>query len=105
MRLFQDLIRFHANDDDRSEYATRQGNPDAEGFYVQPSYRVFGEVRGFYRYDYLDDAVNAQTRHTAGVNWRPTANVSLKLEGSSNTFAHTGRESFDELAASVALFF
>jgi len=87
------------------EYATRQGNPNAEGFYVQPSARIFGEVRSFYRYDYLDDGTNPWTRHTLGLNWRPTANVSLKIEGSSNTFANPGRESFDELATSVALFF
>jgi hypothetical protein len=87
------------------EYAHRAANPDVEGFYLQPSVRLFAEVRGFYRYDYLDDGANPETRHTVGVNWRPEPNVSLKLEGSTSDFARPGRESFEEVATSVALFF
>lgn len=88
-----------------AEYANRRADLSAEGFYVQPSARVYGQVRAFYRYDYLDDGTNPQTRHTLGVNWRPTANVSLKIEGNTNDYAKPGQESYDELATSVALFF
>jgi hypothetical protein len=87
------------------EYASAECNPSMEGFYVQPSARLFGEVRGFYRYDYLDDGVNPETRHTAGLNWRPTANVSIKVEVISADFGNPGDDSFEELATSVALFF
>lgn len=55
------------------------------GFYVQPAYRLSPEWHVFYRYDYLDLNSGAWTpldgeRHTAGVNFRPEPNISLKLE-------------------------
>lgn len=87
------------------EYASAECNPDLEGFYVQPSARIVGEVRAFYRYDYLDDGTNPETRHTAGLNWRPTANATLKLEVITADFANPGAEAYDEVATSVALFF
>lgn len=88
-----------------AEYANRQSDQPAEGFYVQPSALLFGEVRGFYRYDYLDDGSNPQTRHTLGLNYRPMPNLSLKMEGNTNDFAHPGERSYNQFAASAALFF
>jgi hypothetical protein len=88
-----------------AEYATATGNPTLEGFYIQPAARVCDGVRLFYRYDYLDDGMNPQKRHTLGLNWRPMANVSLKLEGQTHAFVHPGGDGYDRVAASVALFF
>jgi hypothetical protein len=77
-----------------------------EGFYVQPSARVYREVRLFYRYGYVDAAGIKHTRHTAGVNFRPMHNVSLKIEANDNEVDHGGTtEDWQGMATSVAIFF
>ncbi|RMF77825.1 MAG: hypothetical protein D6739_12400, partial [Nitrospirae bacterium] len=88
-----------------AEYAKRTSDVSAEGLYVQPSVRVWGEVRCFYRYGYLDPSDGPKhERHTLGVNYRPRPNISLKVEGNTNDFSDD-TASFEELAASVAIFF
>jgi len=77
-----------------------------EGLYVQPSARVYREVRVFYRYGYADAGGTKRSRHTAGVNVRPMSNVSLKLEINHNEVDDGGTtEDWQGLATSVAIFF
>ena len=77
-----------------------------EGLYVQPAVRVYKEVRLFYRYGYLDAADRKQTRQTAGINFRPMANVSLKLEVNDNEVDDGATtESWQGMATSIAIFF
>jgi len=88
-----------------AEYAKRASDASGEGFYVQPSARVWREVRCFYRYEFTDfENAPRQERHTLGVNFRPQPDVSRKLEVNTNDFSDA-TESYEEVAASVAIFF
>lgn len=60
-------------------------NGDTTGLYVQAAYRLSPKWHVFYRFDFVDfnsgyTTPRDEARHTAGVNFRPRANVSLKLE-------------------------
>jgi len=88
-----------------AEYASRTSDVSSEGLYVQPSVRVWREVRCFYRYGYVDPSDGPKhERHTVGVNFRPRPDIALKLEVNTNDFSDD-TDSFEALAASVALFF
>lgn len=88
-----------------AEYAKRTNDTSGEGLYVQPSARVWRELRCFYRYGYKDLVNKArQERHTVGVNFRPQPNISLKLEVNTNDFSDD-TEGFEEVATSFAIFF
>lgn len=87
------------------EYARRNADQAREGLYVQPSVGVSDTVRVFYRFDRLDTGTLDQTRHTGGVNLQPRPDVALKLEVNTNRFRHSARDSFEQVAASVAMFF
>lgn len=89
-----------------AEYA-RDNGADKEGFYVQPAIRLFERWRMFYRYGYLHDAdiATPKYRHTAGLNWRPRPDVSLKLEGIGDDYDDSTVENNETVAASIALFF
>lgn len=57
-----------------------------EGYYLEPAWRLHPGWHAYYRYDWLKfdsrDAANPfNDEHTAGINYRPVAWVSLKLEG------------------------
>ena len=77
---------------------------DTEGYYVQAAYQVAPKWHLFYRFDELElfsgDGDFDSDEHTLGVNFRPRANLSLKLE-----FFHAifeGRDdTFNGLATSV----
>jgi len=90
-----------------TEFASEtEDGQNNEGFYVQPSARVYREVRLFYRYGYADAGGIRQSRHTAGVNVRPMPNVSLKLEVNDNEVADGDTtEDWQGMATSVAIFF
>jgi len=88
-----------------AEYASRTSDVSAEGLYVQPSVRVWREVRCFYRYGYLDPSDGPRhERHTVGVNFRPRPDIALKLEVNTNDFSDDS-DTYEEVAASIALFF
>jgi len=87
------------------EYARRSADQKREGLYVQPSVKVADAVRLFYRYDWLDTGALNQTRHTAGVNVQPRPDLALKLEVDTNHFEDSAQDAFEQVAASVALFF
>ena len=88
-----------------AEYASRSSDVGAEGLYVQPSVRVWRELRCFYRYGYLDPTDGPkQERHTVGVNFRPRPDIALKLEVNTNDFSDDTK-SYQEVATSFALFF
>lgn len=78
---------------------------DTSGYYVQLAYRVAPRWHVFYRYDELDLLGGGPGRldsrnHTVGVNFRPLANVSLKLEGF-RTLLDGDDEEFNGLATSI----
>ncbi|MBI5136879.1 MAG: hypothetical protein HZA24_06020 [Nitrospirae bacterium] len=85
-----------------AEYAAG-AEADTEGFYVQPAWRLTGTLFGVYRYDYLDDGARAVVRHTAGVDWRPVPNLSLKT----SVDHHDARdgEDYQSFNMTVAAFF
>ena len=89
-----------------AEYA-RDSKADKEGFYLQPAVQLFDQWHVFYRYGYLDDTDpgTARFRHTAGLNWRPRPDVSLKLEGIADDFDDPTLENNETVATSIALFF
>ncbi len=88
-----------------AEYASRTSDVSSEGLYVQPSVRVWRELRCFYRYGYVDPSDGPKhERHTVGVNFRPRPDIALKLAVNRNNFSDD-TDSYEELAASVALFF
>jgi len=87
-----------------AEFGTREAHQDRTGFYLQPSYRFNQKWAAFYRYDLFEVASVGETqKHTAGMNYRPIPEISLKLE-----YSHSMR-SWDEdssgVAASVAIHF
>lgn len=88
-----------------AEYASRTANTDTEGFYVQPSARIAGELRAFYRFDSLDNGAFEEWRQTVGLNYRPEPNISLKVEVSDNDSDDPTTTQYEEVAASIALFF
>jgi len=90
-----------------TEFASEtEDGQNNEGFYVQPSARIYREVRLFYRYGYADARSIRQSRHTVGVNVRPMPNVSLKLEVNDNEVADGDTtEDWQGMATSVAIFF
>ncbi len=83
---------------------THSGN-SREGFYLQPSTVLSGELRSFYRYDSYDSGISRLTRHTVGLNYRPMPQVTVKLEGNHNRDSALQAEEYLGLATSVALFF
>jgi hypothetical protein len=87
------------------EYGSRKADRNREGLYVQPSLKVADTVRVFYRYDRLDTGALAQERHTVGVNVQPRPDVALKLEVNTNRFDDPSDRDYEQVAASVALFF
>ncbi len=88
-----------------AEYASRTSDVSSEGLYVQPSVRVWREVRCFYRYGSVDPSDGPKhERHTIGVNVRPRPDIALKLEVNTNDFSDD-TDSFEALAACIALFF
>jgi hypothetical protein len=87
------------------EYARRVADQNREGLYVQPSVKVADRVRLFYRYDRLDDGASDQTRHTAGVNVLPRPDLALKLEVNTNHLKNAAMADYEQVAASLALFF
>jgi len=81
-----------------------------EGLYVQPSYRVLRNLFGVYRYDALNlDSRNTErgtlTRHTAGVTWRPIANLSLKAEYNRFEFTRGEHPTYSGASAGVVYYF
>jgi len=87
------------------EYARRNADQPHEGLYVQPSVKVADTVRLFYRYDWLDMGVLNQTRHTGGVNVQPRPDLAVKVEVNTNRFEGSARDDYEQVAASLALFF
>lgn len=78
---------------------------DTNGFYVQLAYRVAPKWHLFYRYDELDLLGGGPGRldsrnHTLGMNFRPRANVSMKLEGF-KTILEGDDDKFNGLATSI----
>jgi hypothetical protein len=81
-----------------------------QGLYVQPSYRVLRNLFGVYRYDVLNlDSRNTErgtlTRHTAGVTWRPIANLSLKAEYNRFEFTRGDHPTYSGASAGVVYYF
>jgi len=87
-----------------AEYANR-ADSSTEGAYLQPSFRVTSKLFGVYRYDWYDDGIDPQCRHTLGVAWRPMPNLALKGSGSRTDFHLSGQQGFNQLDLSVAIFF
>ncbi len=88
-----------------AEYASRTSDVSTEGLYIQPSVRVWGELRCFYRYGYVDPSDGPKhERHTVGVNFRPRPDIALKLEVNTNDFSDD-TETYEQIATSIALFF
>lgn len=86
-------------------------NDDGEtlGLYVQAAWRLSEKWHLFYRYDYLDlndggGTLRDESRHTLGANFRPRANVSLKVEAF-HSQPEAWRASYDGVAGSVVLNF
>ncbi len=87
-----------------SEFATRDAEQDAAGFYMQLAYRFNEKWATFYRYDLLNQQHEGETQeHTAGVNFRPIPDVSLKLEYFYSR--HSADEDYSGVAASLAIHF
>lgn len=84
------------------EYARAHGDSPREAFYVQPSTRLVGQLRAFFRWDYLDRASSRDhEQQVLGLNCRPVPNVSLKLE----TISHHEAVDYEEYISSIAVFF
>lgn len=82
---------------------------DTLGFYVQGAWRVAPKWHVFYRFDHLDlndEAVaeRDESRHTVGVNFRPTPRVSLKIEAF-HSVPEGDRDDYEGVAGSVVVNF
>jgi hypothetical protein len=73
-----------------------------QGYYLQPSLRLAGQLFGVYRYDRvkLGDRSPDTVRHTAGLTYRPRSAIALKLEY--NRYPNAGGNGF---GVGAALFF
>jgi len=81
-----------------------------QGLYVQPSYRLLRNLFGVYRFDVLTiDSRNtdrgALTRHTAGLTYRPIANLSLKSEYNRFEFTQGEHPTYSGASAGVVYYF
>ncbi len=81
-----------------------------QGFYVQPSYRLLRNLFGVYRFDVVNlDSRNTErgnlTRHTAGITYRPIANLSLKAEYNRFEFTQGEHPTYSGASAGVVYYF
>jgi len=83
------------------------------GYYLQPAVRLHEDWLTFYRAERVDSPLlgRAETRHLAGVNFRPTAQIALKLEyyralPRARFFVpETERDPYNGMATSAVFFF
>ena len=84
------------------------------GFYVQPAVRLHPDWLTFYRIEQLESPriLRAETRHLAGVNYRPFPQVALKLEyyrsvplSRSFITSEEARKPFNGFATAAVFFF
>lgn len=61
-------------------YSAEGVGNDRFAFYSQPGFRIFPNLIGFYRFDYLDNGSGAgeSIEHVAGISYNPVHNVRLR---------------------------